>query len=214
MDIQNKDKADFRRRMEEMLADYAFDRLPMSEKEEFEQNLSEFPDIQLELLEVQKVFSRVYRADFDEYFDRRTRNLSVHVLQRFETKAHLRRVLSKLIPALSIVAAFVAFAIFHKPSSIEDANSPMAMVTQSDADYLASAASNDDEIAAILNDIAPMLTPETIPALSIDAINSIDMLSAVSTPFNESLLEDQLLSVFSDSDLNNILGESDDDSSL
>ncbi len=68
------------------LPDYAFNRLSEEEKIIFEKSIAFYPELQKELEEVKKVFSRVEQTDFDGKLARKTRNLSVDVINKFQQK--------------------------------------------------------------------------------------------------------------------------------
>ncbi|MBX3042121.1 MAG: hypothetical protein KIT33_11355 [Candidatus Kapabacteria bacterium] len=90
-----------RNEMEELLPDYAFGRLPKEKENEFKENLENFPDLQQEIEEINLVFSKIDKMNFDDILESKTRNLSVKVNNR-----RMER-----MPALSGNAFLLRFAI-------------------------------------------------------------------------------------------------------
>jgi hypothetical protein len=73
-------------RMEELLPDYVFERIDDDNREAFERSLGHYPDIQKEIREVRRVFSKVEQMDIDGMFKKRSRNMSVKVRQKLDDK--------------------------------------------------------------------------------------------------------------------------------
>ncbi|GAB1431166.1 hypothetical protein MASR2M18_20010 [Ignavibacteria bacterium] len=201
-----------KRHMEEMLADYAFGRLSEAERTIFERSLPNFPDIEREAEEVRKVFDRVRRTDFEDYYDRHTRNLSVNVLRRFENRGNIRQTLTRLIPALGVTACLIMFSIWQKPIATDATGE-----TRTASSHIAAGADNytvetsvDDEIAEVVCDFAP----DDEMSASVEAKDDAEILTAISAPLNESFLEEQMAAHLSDSDLSNLLESNDDGFSL
>lgn len=65
--------------MKELLPDYAFNKLSDNEKIIFEKNISNFPDLEDELVEISNVFARVDKYDYKNMISERSKNLSVKV---------------------------------------------------------------------------------------------------------------------------------------
>lgn len=88
-----------------MLPDYAFNRLSKEEKIIFEKSIFFYPDLQKELEDVQNVFRKVEQTDFDGKFARRTRNLSVDVINKYQKKKYaysFRNLTKYLVPTLGV----------------------------------------------------------------------------------------------------------------
>jgi hypothetical protein len=89
-----------------MLPDYAFNRLTEEEKQNFEKSITSYPDLQKELEDVMAVFRKVEQTDFEGKFARKTRNLSVDVINKYQKKksAYSFQNLTKyLAPVLGII---------------------------------------------------------------------------------------------------------------
>jgi hypothetical protein len=89
-----------------MLPDYAFNRLTEEEKKNFEKSITSYPDLQKELEDVIAVFRKVEQTDFEGKFARKTRNLSVDVINKYQKKksAYSFQNLTKyLAPVLGII---------------------------------------------------------------------------------------------------------------
>ncbi len=72
--------------MQEYLPDYIFGRLAPEERQRFEDTLTDFPDLQKEIAEVQKVFRKLESMDFENYVERKTKNIPVKVTNRLQQK--------------------------------------------------------------------------------------------------------------------------------
>lgn len=100
-----------RDRMEELLADYAFNALPEDDAQQFERSLPYYPDIREEVEKVRAAFAQFDREEFLERRTRRARSLSVHVQERLAQKRSLwsgNRALRHLWPALVLTVLLVA----------------------------------------------------------------------------------------------------------
>ena len=206
------DSANFleRKSMEEMFADYAFGRLSPEAAADFERSLPQYPDLEQELVEVRAVFGRVARTAFTEQFDRETRNLSVNVLKRLENKGKVRRTLTRLLPAAALAAAAVAFVMLNRPPDAPyqwQTNQNFVLAT--DADYLTDQTA-PDELAEAIAGIGEI---HDEPAAPLSDSNASELVAAVATPVNSSLLTDDLLLELNDTDLDNLL-ENNNETSL
>ncbi|MCX7736971.1 MAG: hypothetical protein N2319_09685 [Candidatus Kapabacteria bacterium] len=93
-----------------LLPDYAFNRLSEEEKISFEDSITSYPDLQQELEDVKKVFRRVEQTDFDGKFARKTRNLSVDVINKVQKKKSafsFQNLTKYLVPTLGIFIIFL-----------------------------------------------------------------------------------------------------------
>ncbi|MFC2131702.1 hypothetical protein ACFLSQ_09730 [Bacteroidota bacterium] len=97
--------------MQEMLCDYAFNKLPDEERQVFENTLPEYPDLKQEIKEIRSAFEKVEAIDFNKNISRHTRNLSVKVNQRLARETQIPngfRILNKfLIPAAGLAVLIV-----------------------------------------------------------------------------------------------------------
>jgi len=95
--------------MQELLPDYVFKRLSEEDILKFEQSLPNFPDLQYEIAEVRAVFYKVERMNFDDNIEYKTRNMSVKVINRINSRKSLesvnRRILKFLVPTLTLAVA-------------------------------------------------------------------------------------------------------------
>lgn len=88
-----------------MLPDYAFNRLSEEDKIIFEKSIISYPDLQKELEDVRRVFHKVEQTDFDGKFARKTRNLSVEVINKYQMKKSVsgfQSLTKYLVPTLGI----------------------------------------------------------------------------------------------------------------
>ncbi len=101
--------------MEEMLPDYVFGRLLPDEKEKFELSLSNYPDLSREVQEVRKVFSKLERLDFDNYLERKTRNIPIKVSEKLQQKRNPLNIFARpgfvsLVAGIGVI--LIAISIF------------------------------------------------------------------------------------------------------
>lgn len=75
--------------MQELLTDYVFNKLSNNEKEIFERNISNFPDLEAEVFEISKVFKKVSKYDYNSLILDRSKNISVKVLNKSNKKGIL-----------------------------------------------------------------------------------------------------------------------------
>jgi hypothetical protein len=107
------DKLDFHR-MQEMLPDYAFGRLSERESKIFELNLDQNPEIKSELEEIQEVFQKVEKIDFNSMMKDRSKNISFKVQQNLRSKKNkfidTSFFYKILVPSMAVV--LMAYFIF------------------------------------------------------------------------------------------------------
>lgn len=82
------DKKLSREALQELLPDYAFNKLSENEKFIFENNISHFPDLEDELVEITGVFQRVNQYDYNGLLSNGSRNISVKVLNKRVAKSN------------------------------------------------------------------------------------------------------------------------------
>lgn len=75
-----------RQELEEMMSDYIFDRLDEKDAKEFDENISQFPDLLKEVDDAKRVFSQIDAMDIDSFIEGKTRNLSVKVNNRMQKR--------------------------------------------------------------------------------------------------------------------------------
>lgn len=73
--------------MQELLPDYAFNRISEEERHVFERTLTDYLDIQKEVEDVRAVFHKVERMNFNDKYKQKTRNLSVKVQTRMNKES-------------------------------------------------------------------------------------------------------------------------------
>lgn len=74
------------KKLQEMLPDYVFDRLDKSEKLFFESNIKNYPDLLEEIEQVNAVFKRFDKMEFEDKINHRARNFSVKVIDKREKR--------------------------------------------------------------------------------------------------------------------------------
>ncbi|MBI3258189.1 MAG: hypothetical protein HYZ54_01720 [Ignavibacteriae bacterium] len=151
-----------RKQTEEMLPDYAFGRLGAEDSLRFEKSIEAYPDLSQELKDIQGVFSKVEKMDFNSILENRTRNISVRVQERLATKNAKNNSMSRLfrlvIPTVSIVALAIFFfssgnSLFHSnelSSNLDGENRHIQVVHSSDASILLS---EDVTLNAVLAEV-------------------------------------------------------------
>ncbi len=88
------------KKMQELLPDYAFDRISEEDREIFESTLPDFPDLIKEIRDVRNVFGRVETMNLEDRISGRTRNLSVKVQSRLRKE-------SLVSPYFKLITKFV-----------------------------------------------------------------------------------------------------------
>ncbi len=98
--------------MQDLLADYIFNRVSEADKVLFEKSLPNYEDIQKEIADVRAVFNRMEKMDIDKKISKHTRNLSVKVNNRLASNPRSRRfrlVNKYLIPTFGVAVIIVLF---------------------------------------------------------------------------------------------------------
>jgi hypothetical protein len=112
--------------MQELLPDYVFGRLSVSDKNYFELSLPDYPEIREEINEVKAVFSRFERMDIDKIFESRTRNMSVKVNNRLENAKNRpvsNRLFKYIAPAFGMVFLLAVMLFPEKFSFMSNSGS-------------------------------------------------------------------------------------------
>lgn len=93
--------------MYDLLADYAFDRISEEDKIKFEANLSNFPEVEKELAQVQKVVYRLDAMKIDEHLSKKTRNIPYLVADKLERRRqksfHFYKLFRIAVPAFTMI---------------------------------------------------------------------------------------------------------------
>lgn len=71
----------------DMKADYCLGNLSSEDTAIFEKSIVEYPDIQAEIINIKMNLTQVDAARFNEYMERKARNVSVHVQERLSSKS-------------------------------------------------------------------------------------------------------------------------------
>lgn len=126
--------------MQELLADYSFGRLSQNESEIFESNLSNYPDLKNEIVEIRKAFSKINREELASDLERKTSNLTYKVKQKqYEenTNKNIKKNIVKLV--LPIVAFLIFFLVMRNVEFKEkntDSNLPEVILTDAEANII------------------------------------------------------------------------------
>ncbi len=126
---ENKNMIEFtHKQMQEMLPDYVFGRVTISEAKAFEENLDRFPDLRKEVKSVKSVFSKVERMDIDKRINQRTRNLSIKVKSQLNSKKSnpFKSPLGVrfVLPIIGIIVVGIIFYIYFLSLDYTPNNSP------------------------------------------------------------------------------------------
>lgn len=197
-------------RMEEMLADYAFNHLPEAEARHFEESLPLYPDIRAEVEQVRAVFAQFDKDDFMERKTRPARTLSVHVQERLARPRRFSllsgRTMRHIWPAVGLVillvvlfspggflSHYVGTGGTQQPGQVQIAGvipEPQPLVTQEEMTQILTSAAGDTvdpaEVALVLPDITPLLNDKTLvadEAFSASDIMSDDMVQSLAENF-------------------------------
>lgn len=143
-----------RKQLEEMLPDYAFGRLGTEDSLQFEQSIEAYPDLTKELRDIQGVFSKVEKMDFNAILDNRSRNLSVRVQQRLASKNSHSNSFSRLFRFVIPTAALAAMAYFvftSDSSFFNSGNNPALATSQQHVEVVHSS----DAVSLLSGDVNP-----------------------------------------------------------
>lgn len=101
------------RELEDLLPDYAFNRLDQESKSLFEQNVKDHPDLLKEIEQIRSVFSKVENLDISKTIDDKSRNISVKVIEKLGERKPRSSFMPKFAyPTLGVL--FVAYLIFFE----------------------------------------------------------------------------------------------------
>jgi len=138
--------------MQELLPDYVFKRLSEEDILKFEQSLPNFPDLQYEIAEVRAVFYKVERMNFDDNIEYKTRNMSVKVINRINSRKSLesvnRRILKFLVPTLTLAVA----AYFFIDSNLFKSDNEFKILQDKDKETIASIYDDSNYLDYTTND--------------------------------------------------------------
>ncbi len=140
-----ENKNDIRKKLEELLPDYAFQSISDHEKLFFESNIKNFPDLQKELTEVKSVFCRIDKMNLNDDYSQRSRNISVKVLDKINhpgisNRSFLFRFVAPVFGLALLTVLIINTGVFNKESAPDFANyNPPSFLT-------------DNEYASLIND--------------------------------------------------------------
>jgi hypothetical protein len=103
------------KKMQELLVDYVLNRISDDDRKLFEANIEYYPELKEELIQSEKLFSRIEQTDFDKITSGRTRNTTYKVKQKYKlspTKSERRiRFATKIVfPTFGLLA--IVFLMF------------------------------------------------------------------------------------------------------
>lgn len=110
-----------REKMDEMMADYALNNLSPEEAKQFEESLSFYPDICVDVEKVRVAFAQFAKEDYIESRTRRARTLSVHVQERLATsqrRGNVRRLWPVFALGMVLLFMFAPGGFFFKEGTV------------------------------------------------------------------------------------------------
>lgn len=107
---------EIRQRLEEQLPDYCFHRLSEEDALRFSEDVKQFPDLQEEVQNVQKLFSGLEELDIRSGYDSKLKNLSYNVIENYSytQKTYFKRP-SFVALASAFVIGIVLFGYYSLP---------------------------------------------------------------------------------------------------
>jgi len=105
--------------MEQLLADYCFERLSESESKLFESNLHKYPELEKECEELNAFFLQLNSADLNKHWQDESKNLTVKVNKKLDNKSRSRKLdfayfVKAMIPAVAVAGIFLLFIMTKK----------------------------------------------------------------------------------------------------
>lgn len=167
------------KKLQEMLPDYVFNRLNEEDKNFFEANVQNFDDLVQEVKDAQEVFRRVEATKFDDYFNRKTQNLSVKVNQRLNTtynQRYYRFMYKYVMPSIGLITIAVLLFFSDKlfpPKNIEIKKEPLIQLTEPEKEEI---------FSAILDTTEEKIN---LPLENIASTNIFEQDSQISSDFDE-----------------------------
>jgi len=142
---------DVYKELQEMLPDYVFDRLNISDRDYFEKNIINYPDLSEEIAQVKAVFNRFDKMNFDDKINHRARNLSVKVIEKRDRRKSYKYTGSQfLVRYLVPTAIIVTIGLYYLGSPKID-NSDFTRIIDKKVESLADSLQNVDVAEEILN---------------------------------------------------------------
>lgn len=158
------------KQMQELLPDYLFGRLGEDEAQVFRENLPNFPQIEKELFDAQKVFNKVNEIDIDRIFGKPSINLSKNLDNSFK-KSFKRSTnpvfLRYAIPFAAVIAVFMMFNNWLEKEDIKQKSIQNTEISNSNkgiSEYTKEYFTENDlrEILAEEKDAKPNSNPKAI----------------------------------------------------
>lgn len=126
--------------MLDLITDYAFGRLSEYEAAIFERNLSRFPELKEEIVDIRNVFSKVNKEKLLNELDNKTANLTYFVKQKqYANKgnSNLRKNILKLsLPILAIVGFFLVMRQVEFKDTEKDNKLPETILSAKEANII------------------------------------------------------------------------------
>lgn len=127
--------------MQELLTDYAFNKLSPNEEHIFEENLKNFPELENEIIEIKSVFSKVNKEVIRENLQNKTANLTYRIrLKQYElnkNKTARKNILKFAFPFIIVIAFyFILRQIQFGESQVENNKSQEVLLSNIDADII------------------------------------------------------------------------------
>ncbi len=142
---------DVYKELQEMLPDYVFDRLNILDRDYFEKNIVNYPDLSEEIAQVKAVFNRFDKMNFDDKINHRARNLSVKVIEKREQRKSYKYTGNQfLVRYLVPTAIIVTIGLYYLGSPKIDEND-FTRVIDKKVESLADSLQNVDVAEEILN---------------------------------------------------------------
>ena len=226
-----------REAMESLLPEYAFGNASLADQQAFEASLPLYPDLAEEVEQVRAVFAKVDELELPRQISQKTRNLSVHVLerrreqrQRFWHPGRIRRLmplalastvacicLVVLFPPQGTIAPVGTASIAEHTTDGQDANSSDQMLQEilSDEDWsvddLVLLPANDGILNIESEDLASLDDDEDVTRLAEATLIALG--ETTSMPFSDQAVED-LLEDLNEDDLQSLFKELENDEVL
>jgi len=187
-----------------MLPDYAFNRLTEEEKKNFEKSITSYPDLQKELEDVKTVFRKVEQTDFEGKFARKTRNLSVDVINKYQKKksAYSFQNLTKyLVPTLGV---FIIVLLVWKGDILFQSKNVSSHLHQIENDSQTKdlISFHNSDLSVILD---TLVTEDEYLFAAGSMVSSVVNDNSKNSYFGNSNLEDALTELYSDEVLDRII---------
>lgn len=118
----NEDQLLSKEEMEYLLIDYLNNKLDDNTKNLFEQNLYNYPELKLEILDLQQTLNKLSQVNYNEMFSKYTRNISVEVNNKLEqNRLHNKSKYYKyLIPVMGTLAVILIALNINFTNNVTD----------------------------------------------------------------------------------------------